>query len=160
VCCGDVRACVLPDHGNRILRARAAFTLLELTVAAIVLMVLWIVSLQVFAALERQQRAAETHAWAVQTAANVLEQFTAQGYAGVTPAAASNYALPPAEEAARSSARLKLHVFEVQDEPPAKHIVLMLDWNRGAGLRAEPIRLSAWVYRDALPRENAPSGEE
>lgn len=126
---------------------RRGFTLLEVSVAAAVLVMLMAVTVQMLGWAAGERRAAERRQWALQEATNVLERLTAQSWASLTAEAVASVELSPQARAVLPDAELKIEVTSRPGPPSAKQLVVDVRWQRPAGQSVASVRLSSWVYR-------------
>lgn len=123
------------------------FTLLEVAVAAAVLVLLMAVTVQMLGWAAAERRAAERRQWALQEATNVLERLTAQSWDSLTAEAVASVELSSQARAVLPDAELKIEVTNRPGPPSAKQLVVDVRWQRPAGQSVASVRLSSWVYR-------------
>ncbi len=126
---------------------RRGTTLLEVTVAAAMLMGMMAVCLQMFGAVAAQNRAAEIRQTAVREAANAMERLRAVSWDELTAKNLQNVRL--SEEASRAlpGGELRIESTVPTDESDAKRIAVSVRWQDRTGRFMQPVRLVAWRYR-------------
>lgn len=130
-------------HSNPV----AGFTLLELTVAMLMLGGLTAMVVPLLSRVNAQRRAADARQIALQAAANVLERFAARDWDDVTQKAADAAKLSADSTASLRDARLKVTVHVDPKQPAAKRITVELRWKNREGDVLSPVRLTAFIYR-------------
>jgi hypothetical protein len=132
--------------GTNACPARGGLTLLEVTVASAILMVILSASIEMLRAVAGQQRAAERHAIAMQAVQAISEQIGNIPWEQLTTEAAAKVAMPAPLERHLPAAKL-LVVVEDQAEPvAAKRIRVELTRSGPGDTPAAPVRLTSWVY--------------
>jgi hypothetical protein len=138
---------------------RRGLTVMEATVALVILASAIAVGARTMATSAVQRRAAAQRSAAALEAANVLERVMAGDFDTL---AEGNEKPALSDSAAKilPAAELKILVDEPQtvegaDALEARRVTVELRWKNSAGLWAAPVRLSAWRHR-ARP-ENGPS---
>lgn len=130
--------------------ARAGFTLLELTISAILLAVVMATAIPTVAWIVRQRQASDRQQLAVLAVGNLMERLTALPWDELTTEGVSRVALPEGLSDRLPDARLEINVSTSPDEPQARRVSIILVWDEPiAGTKSAPIRLTAWVYRPA-----------
>ena len=129
------------------MRKRRGFTLLELSVACVLLAAAMVVAVQLLGWVALGRRAAERRQWASQEVANVMEHFTAGGWENATPEQANTIRLSKPARDVLPDADLFVAVAMPESEPGAKRITVELKWRNHAGEFDAPVRLTAWMYR-------------
>lgn len=128
---------------------RKAFTLLELTVASIMLGVLVAVSVQFITAAGRAQMAVRHRQAAICEAANVMERLALRPWDELVPEAMAQVKLSPESRQSLPGAELKIEVDELPQDPSARRIAVAIHWEEGPEGPQRPVRLVAWRYRTA-----------
>ena len=123
------------------------FTLLELSVAAVVLMLVMAITVQVLGWAAAERRAAERRRWAAQEAANVMERLTSRPWDSLTAEAAAAVELSPQARAVLPEGELAIEVTSQPGPPRAKRLIVAVRWQRPAGQPAASVRLTSWIYR-------------
>lgn len=121
---------------------RRGLNMLEVMIAMAVLSALGSLASQFLVTLTGQRRAADERLWARQTAANVLERFTARPYQAITQDAAADV-LP--SDPPPFAAQLNVTVEPIEGEPAGKQVTVVVDWPDGE-MRQRPVRLVTWVF--------------
>ena len=129
------------------IRGRRGFTLLELSVACVLLAVAMVVALQLLGWVALERRAAERRQWAIQEVANVMEHFTARGWENATLDQAKAIQLSKPAREVLPDAELMVAVTTPESVPATKRISVELKWRNRAGEFDAPVRLTTWLYR-------------
>ena len=131
----------VPAPGPR----RAAFSLLEVILAAAMLAVLFSIAGQMIVNMKRQTRLAERHSLALRTIENSMEELTATPWDKIDDAAIAALPLPEAVRRRWPDATLTGSVTPSSDPVEAKRISLSLSLSPEA--RSRPATLTTWIYR-------------
>ena len=136
---------------------RRGFTLLEVSVAGVLLAVLMAAAVQMLGWVAAERRALERRQWAMQEAANVMERITARPWESLSPDPDPD---PDRESGSLASVELSSHARDVlpeaelhvtvadePEQPDAKRLVVVVRWQRRPGEPAAQVRLTSWVYR-------------
>ncbi|MHB1036497.1 MAG: type IV pilus modification PilV family protein [Pirellulales bacterium] len=126
---------------------RRGFTLIEVTTAGVVMMIVMGLSVQVLGLVSKQHRAAERRRCALQEAANWMEWWTVQPWNAVTAENAKAAKLSEMAERQLPGGRLKIDVAADGSRPEAKRITIEVQWQNTAGEYETPARLVAWKFR-------------
>ena len=140
---------MIPGHiENRKSRIEnpTGFTLLEVSVAAVVLVLVMAITVQVLGWATAERRAAERRQWARQEATNVLERLTAQPWDRLTAESAAMLELSPQARAVLPEGELRIEVTSQPGPPRAKRLSVDVRWQRPAGQPDASVRLTTWVY--------------
>lgn len=124
---------------------RRGTSLLEVSIAAVLLAAILSTSIKMTFALVGQRRAAERRTVAIETAANVMERVAILPWNEVTSESLSQIKLPDELFLTIPSAKLTVDVTE-DESPAAKHIVVAVSWTNRAGQIVAPVRVSAWLH--------------
>jgi type II secretory pathway pseudopilin PulG len=133
-------------------RRRRGMTLVEAGVALVVVAAAGLALVQLVALAARQQRAAEIRLLAVQEVANQAERVALRNWDEAAVGQATSWEPGPelAERARRPACRMT--VTEEAGPPPARRILLQVDWLDAAGQRVSPVELTVWKFRrEATP---------
>jgi hypothetical protein len=125
---------------------RAAFTLLELSVAGVLLVAVMALSVQVLGWVAAEKRAAMRRQWALEEAANVMDRVTAlpldrllsQPEMEVTLSSQAQEVLPEGE--------VRVELIREPREVDARRVVVQVRWQLRPGQFAAPVRLTSWIY--------------
>ncbi len=126
---------------------RRGFTMLEITVSAVMLATAMSVTVQLLGALAAGRRATERRLCAVQEVANLMERVAARPWGEVTPENLRAVSLSPRALQALPGAELAATVDDASVSRGEKRISLRLRWRNRAGTWTAPVRLTAWIYR-------------
>src|SRR5205085_259811 len=137
---------------SRAMNGRRAFTLLELTAAAAITVMLMATSLQMMHALTEHARITERRIYAEQAIGAVAEQIGSMAWDEVTSESASRIGVPAALVEHLPGAKLAVAVKE-ESSPAAKRIMLELTWQDRHGQTVEPLRLTTWEFPAAASKE-------
>jgi len=131
--------------------------LLEVIVASALLAVLMTICLQLVHLAAAQHRATEIRQLAIREADNVMQRLAAAGFDDLTPRTARQIRL--SEEASRGlpDGTLRVEIDDRLGSPPAKRIVVRIEWQDCAGRSVRPVELVAWKYPNGPPRQEDPT---
>jgi Tfp pilus assembly protein PilV len=130
---------------------RRGFTLLEVTLAGLLLVVLMAITVQMLGWVVSERRAAERRQWAIQEAANVMERLVVQPWDELTSDVEEAIDLSPQASAVLPDAELQVTVAAEPDQPDAKRLSVAVRWRPRPDQAAVQVRLTSWVY----PRKEA-----
>lgn len=123
------------------------FTLLEVSVAGVLLVLLMAVAVQMLGWLASERQAADRRQWAMQEAANVMERLSAQPWERLTSEHAAAIELTAAARQLLPEAQLDVKVIDESEQPDAKRLVIAVRWQRRPGQPVAQVALTSWVYR-------------
>ena len=126
-------------------------TLIEVTAAVFLAATTIAVGMQLLVVTVQQQRAAERRSWAIESATNLMERFTAQDYDKITPAAADQLKLSSEIAQVLTDPQLEIEVIEQQEPVAGKQIRLSLQWQTPHGQPSRKVKLSTWVFQNGRP---------
>jgi type II secretory pathway pseudopilin PulG len=126
---------------------RRGMTLIELTVAGVIIGTVLVVGLQMLTVVAAQRRGVDQQQLATLELANVMERVAVRPWSELTPQAAAEETLSPAIRSQLSNAELKVDVSTSDAEPDAKRIVASLRWQGRAGVMLPPLTITTWKYR-------------
>lgn len=126
-------------------RHRRGFTLLELTTACAMFVVVALVVAELIHVITRQERSADARQAALRAVANRLEQLQARDWDDL-PVAKTHETLPDDVQLLLKSARMQTEVTAVE-AGAARKIRVQIDWRDPAGNWLSPVALSAWKHR-------------
>jgi prepilin-type N-terminal cleavage/methylation domain-containing protein len=124
------------------------FTLLETSVALLVLTALTTLCLRFFAAESGQRRQVFAHLAATQEAANVLERVEALNWNELTTASAAKLQLSAQARQTLPAGRVETLVDGPSGTPPAKRVAVAVRWRSQPGEPEREVRLVAWRYKE------------
>ncbi|MSR57204.1 MAG: prepilin-type N-terminal cleavage/methylation domain-containing protein [Planctomycetaceae bacterium] len=145
----------IPIRRGRIVSAArpvhpSGFTLVELTIAAVLLAVVMATAIPTVAWIVRQRQASARQQAAVLGVGNLMERLAAIPWDEISPQRAGQFTLPKSLARQLPDSSLKITVFTDPDEPQAKRLSIVLTWGESsAGTQSAPVRLTAWVYKPA-----------
>lgn len=120
--------------------------LLEALIAVVLAAAVVVTVAQMLALVAQQRRGAQQRSVAAHEAGNLLEDFASRPWTELT--AEHLATIPLSAECRQCLPDAALRV-EVQAEPDdCKRIRVQIDWQAASGQRAEPVRLTAWRFRD------------
>ena len=126
---------------------RRGMSLLEVSVAGVLLAALLTVCVQFLGATAARRRAMEDRQTAILEAGNVMERLGARQWHELTPETARAMELSEEAQQSLAEARLEVEVAEVPDEAGARRVAVAVHWEDGSGRPQRPVRLVAWRYR-------------
>lgn len=129
------------------IRKHRGFTLLELSVAGVLLAAAMVVSVQILGWIALERRAADRRQWATQEVSNVMEHLATRHWDDLTPETADGVQLSRQAQEVLPGAELHADVTSAQTEPGVRRITVELKWRNRAGEFDAPVRLTTWVYR-------------
>lgn len=139
---------------------RRGTTLLEVTVSLLILSSVAVAFAQLLTLVSLQRRTAQRRQLATGEAANVMEQIAALSWSDLTKANVAKLKLSQAVASKLPAGKLKVDLAPLPQQPEAVRVVVEIGWQNRAGQSVQPLRLSAWRYRDAAPNLVAqPSNE-
>ncbi len=126
---------------------RRGFTILELTVAMIILGALMSLCLKWVAATGGQQREARWRQAALCEAANVMERLAAQTWEELSPERMAKASLSEEARQALPGGAVAVQVAQPPGDPEAKEIAVTVRWRSRADTPEARLRLVAWKFR-------------
>jgi Tfp pilus assembly protein PilV len=126
-------------------RKRRGISLVEVTVAAVVMSALVVMLGQAVGWVAVARRDADRRQVATLEAGNVMEQITANTFDGIDAEVARKVTLSDHAHRLLGDDALKVEVQPIEGEPPAKRITVSVA-HGGADDGPKAIRLTAWVY--------------
>jgi type II secretory pathway pseudopilin PulG len=127
---------------------RRGLTLLEITIAAVLLGLVMTTSVQVLRALQTQQRAADRRAAALQAVQSLAEQVSNLTSEDITTERLKQLEITGQMATYLPEAKLVTSLAEERDPIPAKRVAFELTWRGPNGQHTAPVRLTVWVYSD------------
>ena len=124
---------------------RRGFSTFELTIAALLLGVVFASLGPVLTAIRRQRRLADDRQQASLVLANIAEQLSLIPYPELTAESLGQWPLPDEVAAALPQAKLSSELIEEPD-PTGKRVTLSLSWPEDGARPANPLRLVFWRY--------------
>ena len=128
-------------------RRRRGFTLLEVTVAGVLLGTVMAVTVPTLGWIVQQRRASLQRQEAIAEVANIMERITIRPWEQITTENVATLKLADETERQLPGAKLRVTVDAKPTTPDAKRIAIELAWRNRAGRSNAPVRLTAWVYR-------------
>lgn len=138
---------LFPSRRRRVRASRGGYSLIELTIASLLLGTAMGLIAPSLIWVARERRAAERRQEALQEVQNILERLTSQPWEAVTPELARETRLDERVSEQLPEARLSVDVTQTADDPDARRISVELQWLSGPGRNAAPVRLTAWIHR-------------
>lgn len=135
---------------------RRGMTLVELTIAAVLLGVAMTATVQILGWVAAERRSLERRQCAAQEAANLMERLAARPWNRLSPAEVRDVALSEPARRLLPGAELTVAVDEPSRTGPvaSKRIALRIRWRNRAGGWDAPVRLSSWTFRQ--PQRSEP----
>lgn len=140
-----------PARRRAVAATRRGYTLIELTIASLLLGTAMGLIAPALIWIARERRAADRRQEALQEVQNVLERLTARPWETVTADLAGETQLDERLRDQLPEAKLSVEVAEVPDDAEAKRVSVELRWENGPERAAAPVRLTAWMYRRGRP---------
>ena len=125
---------------------RGGFTIIEMIGTCLLLGILFSMTLPMLLVVARERRSAEQRQFALQQAANLLEEAVQRDWSDLQP---GELKVPdPANDlqAVLPGLQQKLVVKQLADEFDTRQIIASIRWQNRAGELVSPLRLSAWVH--------------
>jgi hypothetical protein len=128
---------------------RRGSLLVEVAMAAVLLMIAMGLTVKVLGLVAVERRASERRQRALSEVGNLMERITAYPFDEVTPELGRRLALTPASRQSFPGAELAVDVAD--DEPgagrSAKRVAIRLRWRGPEGEWVAPVRLTSWIER-------------
>lgn len=126
--------------------SRSGFTLIESSVAAVLLAAVLSIAVALLTSIARQRQAASLHAKAVIAADNLMERLTAEPFDAITADRADELrqASPVAEEL--PEAAVDVRVSDVDGPPLGKRVEVEVKWQLRADGPPSRHAVAAWVF--------------
>jgi Tfp pilus assembly protein PilV len=126
---------------------RAGFSLVELTIASILLGTVMLTAIPTLAWINRVSQSAERQQAALLGAGNLMERLSARPWDEMTPETMAAITLPDDLARQLPGADLRITVEALPDNLAAKQLTIELRWEESStGMKSPPVRLTAWVY--------------
>lgn len=141
---------------------RRGFTLLEVTVAAALMILCGAIVAQMLHLVARLERSSDARQTAVRAVANRLEQLQARSWDELPVAKRTAEPVPAEVLQVLPRAQLWSEVIEQEGGPGRENSVrevrVQIDWPDAAGNRVQPVSLSGWKHRPtaAAAKEEQP----
>lgn len=131
---------------------RRAFTMVEVAITSLLLVVAMSVTLQVLGWVAAERRIVDRRQCAIRESANIMERLVARPWEALTAAALEEVRL--SEQATRTlpGAELTVAADDKTELGGSKRLSLRLRWRNRAGGWDAPVRLNAWTYRGGRER--------
>jgi hypothetical protein len=127
---------------------RRAFTLLEVIIAATMLVALLTTSVQMLRALSNHERASERRIVAFEAAQAVADQIANIPWNELTAESAKKVSIPKPLDGSLPGAKLSVSLDEEAAPTASKRIHIDLTWNGPDGQAVAPVRLTSWVFSE------------
>jgi hypothetical protein len=128
-------------------RPRRGYTLVEIAVAALLLMAAMSITVKALGWVARERRSADRRQWAAQEVSNVMEQLTAEPFEKLNTARAREITLASKAERVLPGASWQVEIVnEARPDFPGKRLSLLLRWKDRVGEWGAPVRLTSWVF--------------
>lgn len=131
---------------------RAGFTIVELIATLILLGVVFTVSISILLAVTHSRRVAEQRQFAMQYAANLLEQAASRQWSQLTPGPQQLNPIPPDLATVLPDLEQSVEVTDLQKDFHSRQIAVTIRWKDRQGQYVAPMRLTGWAY----PQEAQP----
>ena len=128
-------------------RARRAFTMIEVVVTALILVIAMSLTMKLLAWVAHERREAERRLCAIAEVANTMERFAARPLDEVTEQSARSLKISETTREALPDAELKVNVDDKAAGDDSKRIVVQLRWRNRAGEWNAPVRLTSWISK-------------
>ena len=132
---------------------RRAFTLLEVIIAATMLVVLLTTSVQMLRALSNHERASERRIVAFEAAQAVADQIANIPWSELTAESAKKVSIPKPLGGYMPGAKLSVSLEEEAAPATSKRLHIDLTWNGPDGQAVAPVRLTSWVFPERTRSE-------
>ena len=129
------------------LSRRRAFTMVEVAITSLLLMIAMTVTLQVLGWVAAERRAVDRRQCAIRESANIMERLAARPWEELTAGALKDVKLSEPATRTLPGAELSVAAVDKTDSGGSKRLSLRLRWRNRAGGWEAPVRLSAWTYR-------------
>jgi hypothetical protein len=127
-------------------QGRAAFSVLEVIAACVMLATAMVITVHVLTLSWAQSREIERRQFAVQEAANLLERLTGAPWETLDAELAAAQQLRPEDLSRLPGGELDVVIEPGGDAPRSKRIAVTLRWRSRSGDFTSPVRLTAWVF--------------
>jgi hypothetical protein len=122
--------------------------MVEVTMAALLLMAAMALAVKLVVGVGLEQRSADRRLWSVQEVSNLSERIAAEPFDKVTVERARALAAEAKAEGVLPGAEWTAEVADAGGPPPAgKRVTLRLRWKDRGGDWVAPVRLTSWIYR-------------
>jgi Tfp pilus assembly protein PilE len=126
---------------------RKGVTILEVTVAALLLGTLMMVCLHLLSATSAQRRALDQRQAAIIELSNEMERLTALPWTELTRLKPADERISPWAQAILPEAKLTVELAAPAGDPAARRITASLRWQDHNGRFLPPVTLTAWKYK-------------
>ena len=126
---------------------RRGYVLIEVAMAAMMLMAAMALAVKLIAGVGLERRSAERRMWAVQEVANLAERVAAEPFDKLNPERIKALATEAKADSVLPGAEWTAEVADAGPTPAGKRVVLGLRWKDRSGGWVAPVRLTSWVYR-------------
>ena len=126
---------------------RRGVSLLEMSIAAILVGMLATAVLQLVLVMAGQHRGLAKRYVAIQESANIMERVSAMPWTELTSEAVAEMELSPEAQQSLSGATLAIEVGQPEGEPAAKRVTVVIRWPDREGRPDHKVRLVGWRYQ-------------
>ena len=126
---------------------RKGVTILEVTVAAVLLGTLMMVCLHLLSAASAQRRALDQRQAAIIELSNEMERLSALPWTELTRLKPADERISPWAQAILPEAKLTVELAAPAGDPAARRITASLRWQDPNGRFLPPVTLTAWKYK-------------
>jgi type II secretory pathway pseudopilin PulG len=140
------------------MKRRCGFTILELTVSAIMLGAILAVAMKFFTTIGAQHRTVRRQQLAIRELANVMEGIAALPWDRLTPEGLRQTQLSEVARQGLPSAELAVEITQPDGEPQAKRIAVQIRWQDRPDLPPRPLRAASWRYNVEQPKRRPEGG--
>lgn len=121
-------------------------SVVEMIGTCFIMGILFSITVPMFMVIARERRTSEQRQFALQHAANLLEQTAARKWSELEP---GELALPEAEQGLQSvlpGLERSLLVKQTPDETTSRQVIASVRWRSDSGQPVSPLELSTWIY--------------
>lgn len=140
---------MIMGRANRFERRRA-FTMVEVAITALLLVIAMTVTLQVLGWVAAERRALDRRQCAIRESANIMEQLAVRPWKELEAEPLKQVKLSETARQTLPGAELSLAAADQPEWGGTKRLSLRLRWRNRSGGWEAPVRLSAWAYRGGM----------
>jgi hypothetical protein len=141
---GVVRCSCIPHA--QCLELQGGFTIIEMIGTCLLLGILFSMTIPMLLLVARERRSAEQRQFALQHAANLLEDAVHRDWSDLQPGELNIPAPDSDLQAVLPGLQQILVVEQLENEFNSRQIIASIRWQNRAGELVSPLRLSAWVH--------------